>query len=89
MTDIFIGLCSSLKKAKIEFVSSANIAPVKITKKECLEVSELQINQDNIKFNDDLVRNLGLIDVKFTEYAPKVFQQLRMLEQLDEEVLIE
>jgi hypothetical protein len=62
---------------------------MKLTKKECLEVNELEINQDNIQFNDDLVRSLGLIDVKFTEYAPKVFQELRILEQLDEEDLIE
>lgn len=61
----------------------------KITKKECLEVNRININEDNISIKDELVESFEIIEVNFTEYAPKAFQQLRKIENIEEHDIIE
>jgi hypothetical protein len=89
LSDIFIGICSSLKNAKYSNEVEDKYKPDKITKKECLDAKEIYINEDNIKIEDEFIKCLGVIDIRFTEFAPKVFQKLRQIEKLDEDELIE
>jgi hypothetical protein len=61
---------------------------MKISKAECLETKYYKINNSNINFEDEVISG-SIIDVKFTEYAPKVFQQLRLYEDLVEDEILE
>ena len=61
----------------------------KITKKECLETNDFILNNNNINFEDEVVSNSGMIEISFTEFAPEVFRQLRLNEDLDEEDIIQ
>ena len=61
----------------------------KITKKECLETNDFILNNNNINFEDEVVSNSGMIEISFTEFAPEVFRQLRLNEDLDEEAIIQ
>lgn len=89
MKDLFVSICHCLHLAKIQksFAQVAEKIP-KLQKNECMETNEITITQAVIKFDDELVQSSGNFEVKFTEYAPKVFANFRLHENLSEEDMI-
>lgn len=62
----------------------------RITKKECLETKRYRLTPNEIKFDDEGLKSTqSIIDINFTEFAPEVFRQLRELEEIYEDEMIE
>ena len=99
LRDILVGICFSLSHCKQnmqeneKYLRNSNQTLIprlkKITKKECLETNDFNLNNNNLNFEDEVVNNSGMIEINFTEFAPEVFKQLRLNEELNENDIIE
>jgi hypothetical protein len=94
MRDIFVGICYCIKSSVVQesfktIDTTDQFTEHKMTKTDALNANTITVDMDNINFEDELVKSTGNLEVNFIEFAPKIFKQLRKMEGLNDEDMIQ
>ncbi len=86
LRDLFVGICYSITSSS-QKVSTDDYFEVK--KFHCKEIKENYITEKTLNFKDELAENGENFEIIFSEFAPKVFKQLRLMESVNTNEIIE
>ena len=82
--DIFIGISTALQKSNEKYGKVSQIIP-----SYTHQVDQYSIDFENFSLNDNTVKNSDYLDIKIQDFAPKCFNYLRNLEQIDIDEMVD